>query len=55
LIEKRCCCYCIILKKDRKRRDLIKKEGGDTVRHIDRDRDMDYSESFVKEHMEKVG
>jgi hypothetical protein len=40
-------------KKDRKRRDLIKKEEGDTVRHIDRDRHMDYSESFVKEHIEK--
>ena len=40
-------------KKDRKRRDLIKKEEGDTVRHIDRDRHMDHSESFVKEHMEK--
>lgn len=27
-------------KKDRKRRDLIKKEEGDTVRHIDREIDI---------------
>ena len=40
-------------KKDRKRRDLIKKEEGDTVRQIDRDRHMDYSESFVRKHIEK--